>query len=182
MRAAYGEKTRDFFVHYTNSKLLIDFAGVKFFDSATVDTNMQEYLSETIRAVANMISRNVLARYPNVKVMIPHCGAYLPLMVPRMKSLTAVMQKNGLVGDIDWDRNLAALYYDLAGAHSPETIRMMLKITTPEHLLYGSDYPYVSQQILEKSLDRMKQYLSEEKDLQPYREIVLYKNAINLFQ
>lgn len=56
-----------FFVHYTNSKLLIDFAGVKIFDSATVDTNMQEYLSETIRAVANMISRNVLAPLPECK-------------------------------------------------------------------------------------------------------------------
>jgi predicted TIM-barrel fold metal-dependent hydrolase len=52
---------------------------------------MQEYLSETTRAVANLFSRNVLARYPNVKIVIPHCGAYLPLAVPRMKSLTAVM-------------------------------------------------------------------------------------------
>ena len=32
---------------------------------------MQEYLSETTRAVSNMISRNVLARYPNVKVVVP---------------------------------------------------------------------------------------------------------------
>ena len=31
---------------------------------------MQEYLSETTRAVSNMISRNVLARYPNVKVVV----------------------------------------------------------------------------------------------------------------
>ena len=36
---------------------------------------MQEYLSETTRAVTNMISRNVLARYPDVKVVVPHCGA-----------------------------------------------------------------------------------------------------------
>ena len=105
---------------------------------------MQEYLSETTRAVTNMISRNVPARYPDVKVVVPHCGAYLPLAVPRMKSLTPVMQKNKMVGDIDWEKNLAALYYDLAGAHSPEVIRMMLTITTPDHLLYGSDYPYVA--------------------------------------
>ena len=30
---------------------------------------MQEYLSETTRAVSNMISRNVLARYNNIKVV-----------------------------------------------------------------------------------------------------------------
>ena len=138
---------------------------------------MQEYLSETTRAVSNMISRNVLARYPNVKVVVPHCGAYLPLMVPRMKSLTSVMQANNLVDNIDWEANLAALYYDLAGAHSPEVIRMLLTITTPDHLLYGSDYPYVAPQVLTQSLQRMQQYLTDEPDLAPYKEMILHKNT-----
>ncbi len=40
MRAGYGEKTRDFFANKTNPMLLIDFAGVKIFESATVDTNI----------------------------------------------------------------------------------------------------------------------------------------------
>ncbi len=143
---------------------------------------MQEYLSETTRAVTNMISRNVLARYPDVKVVVPHCGAYLPLAVPRMKSLTPVMQANKMVGDINWEANLAALYYDLAGAHSPETIRMMLTITTPDHLLYGSDYPYVAPQVLTQGLARMKQYLTDEPDLAPFREMFLWKNAHQLFK
>ena len=138
---------------------------------------MQEYLSETTRAVSNMISRNVLARYNHIKVVVPHCGAYLPLSVPRMKSLTPVMQANKMVGEIDWEKNLAVLYYDLAGAHSPEVIRMLLTITTPDHLLYGSDYPYVSSQMLTQSLQHMKQYLTTEPDLAPFREMILYKNA-----
>ena len=142
---------------------------------------MQEYLSETTRAVANMITRNLLARYPNVKVVVPHCGAYLPLAVPRMKSLTAVMQANKLVGEIDWEANLNGLYYDLAGAHSPEVIRMMLTITTPDHLLYGSDYPYVAPQVLTAGLARMKQYLLEEADLKAYKDMFLFDNAIKLF-
>ena len=40
MRAGYGEKTRGFFANKTNPMLLIDFAGVKIFESATVDTNI----------------------------------------------------------------------------------------------------------------------------------------------
>ena len=143
---------------------------------------MQEYLAETTRAVSNMITRNVLARYTNIKVVVPHCGAYLPLAVPRMKSLTPVMQANKMVGEIDWEANLAALYYDLAGAHSPEVIRMMLTITTPGHLLYGSDYPYVAPQVLTQSLKRMKQYLTDEPDLSPYKDMILYKNAHQLFK
>ena len=143
---------------------------------------MQEYLAETTRAVSNMITRNVLARYNNIKVVVPHCGAYLPLAVPRMKSLTPVMQANKMVGEIDWEANLAVLYYDLAGAHSPEVIRMMLTITTPGHLLYGSDYPYVAPKILTQSLARMKQYLTDEPDLAPYKDIILYQNAHQLFK
>ena len=138
---------------------------------------MQEYLSETTRAVSNMISRNVLARYNNIKVIVPHCGAYLPLAIPRMKSLTPVMQTNKMVGEIDYEANLRALYYDLAGAHSPEVIRMLLTITTPDHLLYGSDYPYVAPQVLTQSLARMKDYLSKEPDLAPFKEMILWKNA-----
>ena len=40
MRAGYGEKTRGFFANKTNPMLLIDFAGVKIFESVTVDTNI----------------------------------------------------------------------------------------------------------------------------------------------
>ena len=138
---------------------------------------MQEYLSETTRAVSNMISRNVLARYNHIKVVVPHCGAYLPLAIPRMKSLTPVMQANKMVGEIDYEANLRTLYYDLAGAHSPEVIRMLLTFTTPNHLLYGSDYPYVAPQVLTQSLARMKDYLSKEPDLAPFKEMILWKNA-----
>ncbi|MBD5407403.1 MAG: N-6 DNA methylase [Treponema sp.] len=40
MRAGYGEKLRAFFANNVNPKILVDFAGVKVFESATVDTNI----------------------------------------------------------------------------------------------------------------------------------------------
>ncbi|WP_277561613.1 Eco57I restriction-modification methylase domain-containing protein [Elizabethkingia anophelis] len=40
MRAGYGENTREFFATNTNPILLIDFAGQKIFESATVDTSI----------------------------------------------------------------------------------------------------------------------------------------------
>lgn len=47
MRAGYGEKTREFFATQTNPMLLIDFAGVKIFESATVDTNILLFAKDT---------------------------------------------------------------------------------------------------------------------------------------
>lgn len=120
---------------------------------------MQEYLSETTRAVCNMISRNVLARYPNMRVVVPHAGAYLPIAIPRMRSLYPVMKQNGLVGEIDFEKNIACLYFDLAGSPSDETVQVLLTLTTREHLLYGSDYPYVAPQVIKNNMERMKSYL-----------------------
>ena len=59
---------------------------------------------------------------------------------------------------------------------------MMFTITTPDHLLYGSDYPYVAPQVLTQSLARMKQYFSDEPDLAPFKERILWKNANQLFK
>lgn len=58
MRAEYGEKTRFFFATKTNPELLIDFAGIKIFDSATVESNILRFSKsvnkhETICVVAN---------------------------------------------------------------------------------------------------------------------------------
>jgi type I restriction-modification system DNA methylase subunit len=47
MRAGYGEKTREFFATQTNPMLLIDFAGVKIFESATVYTNILLFAKDT---------------------------------------------------------------------------------------------------------------------------------------
>jgi len=68
-----------------------------------------------------------------------------------------------------------------ADAHSPEAIRLLLTITTPDHLLYGSDFPYAAPQVLTKGLQRMKQYLTTETDLAPYKDMILWKNADLLF-
>ena len=46
MRAGYGEATRKFFAEKTNPLQLIDFAGIKVFESATVDTNILIFAKE----------------------------------------------------------------------------------------------------------------------------------------
>ena len=63
MRAGYGEKTRQFLSEQTNPKLLIDFAGVKIFQNATVDTNIllfaKEKNSKSCRSVVSSKSDKI---------------------------------------------------------------------------------------------------------------------------
>ncbi len=111
---------------------------------AAVPLASYEYLAETTRAILNMVAHDVLVRYPDLKVVVPHCGSFLPNALPRFKGLLPVMVAQGYMRPVDVDANLSRLYFDLAGAATDEAIESLLTITEPSHILYGSDYPYVA--------------------------------------
>lgn len=147
---------------------------------ATTPLAVYEYPAETTRAVINMISRNVPARYPDVKFVVPHCGSFLPLAIPRMKAVHPAMVSKGFMQEIDWEANLRNLYYDLAGAATPEVVHTLLTITTSDHLLYGSDYPYQSDRVLKAGLERMRTWMSNDPALAPALSGILCENAKQL--
>ena len=148
----------------------------------TTPLAMYEYPAETTRAVVNMLARNILVRYPNLKLVVPHCGSFLPLALPRMKSILPAMVAQDYMQPIDWEANLSRLYFDLAGNPTPEVLHSLLTITTPDHILYGSDYPYLPDAVLKANLQRLKQMLAADEELAPYREDILWKNAERLFE
>ena len=148
---------------------------------ATTPLAMYEYPVETTRAVVNMLARNVLVRYPNLKVVVPHCGSFLPLTLPRMKSILPAMVKQGYMQPIDWNGNLSRLYFDLAGNPTPEVLHSLLTITSPDHILYGSDYPYLPDAVLKANLQRLKQTLAADEEFAGYADMFLWKNSEKLF-
>lgn len=147
----------------------------------TTPLAMYEYPAETTRAVVNMLARNVLVRYPDLKVVVPHCGSFLPLAVPRMQSILPAMVNQGYMHPIDWEGNLSRLYFDLAGNPTAEVLRLLLTITTPDHILYGSDYPYLPDAVLKANLQRLKQTLALDSELAIYADMFLWKNAEKIF-
>ncbi len=149
---------------------------------ATTPLAMYEYPAETTRAVVNMLSRNVLVRYPNLKVVVPHCGSFLPLALPRMKSILPAMVEQGYMQPINWEGNLSRLYFDLAGNPTIEVLRSLLTLTTPDHILYGSDYPYLPDVVLKANLQRLRQTLASDEELAEYADRFLWGNAGRLFE
>ena len=145
---------------------------------AAVPLASYEYLAETTRAILNMVAHDVLVRYPNLKVVVPHCGSFLPNALPRFKGLLPVMVKQGYMQTVDVDANISHLYFDLAGAATDDTIESLLTIAEPSHILYGSDYPYVAAPALvgaKKSLEaRLASHGLDPQD-------IFTKNAARLF-
>jgi predicted TIM-barrel fold metal-dependent hydrolase/quinol monooxygenase YgiN len=145
---------------------------------ADVPLASYEYLAETTRAILNLVAHDVLVRYPDLKVVVPHCGSFLPNALPRFKGLLPVMVKQGYMQPVDVDANVSRLYFDLAGAATDDAIRALLTITTADHLLYGSDYPYVAASALVGAKASLQQHLSS-LGLDP--RAVLSDNARRLF-
>lgn len=112
MRAGYGEKTRDFLSHNTDPQLLIDFAGVKIFESATVDTNILLFSKnknqhKTLCAVTNKQNKDSvrnLSVFVQQEGMVCDFASYEPwvILTPIEQS---IKRKIEVVGTPlkDWD-------------------------------------------------------------------------------
>lgn len=111
---------------------------------SSVPLAVYEYPAETTRAVVNMIAHNVPTRYPNIRFVIPHCGSFLPPALQRMRNLLPIVQKAGRMRGVDIEASTRNFYYDLAGGATEETLHSLLTVTTADHVLFGSDFPYVN--------------------------------------
>ena len=140
-----------------------------------------EYPAETTRAVINMIAHDVMVRYPDIKVVVPHAGSFLPYAIPRLRNGYPLLLSKGITKPFDIDGNLKNLYYDIAGGPSPEVIKMLLGITSPDHIMYGSDYAFVPSPILAKGLGNLVKAIDADPVLKPYKEMLLHENAERLF-
>lgn len=132
-----------------------------------------EYPVDTTRAVLNMLSNGTLTKFPNIKFIVPHCGSFLPYMKYRAGAMFKMLANMQMMPAVDINQDMEKLYFDLAGDPNKETLNMLLNITNKNHIVYGSDFPYVSTNILLKK----KKILDIELTKRLLLDEVYYKNA-----
>jgi hypothetical protein len=111
---------------------------------------MIEFLFDTTRAVADLILNGTIAANPDLELLVPHAGAALPLLAHRLASFARV-----LAPDVDVERDLARLHYDLAGHVFIRELDALLALTTADHLHYGSDWPFTPEPIAASASQRL---------------------------
>ena len=137
---------------------------------------MMEFLFDTTRAVTNMMLKGTFQRYPNIKFIIPHAGAFLSILADRVA--TAGMILPDLAPGLDVFGDLKRLYYDVAGMCLPRQLAALLSLVDTSHLLYGSDYPYTPDNaciMLAQGLDKTPLLTAEQ------RQAMYHDNAVGLF-
>lgn len=143
---------------------------------------MMEFFFDTTRTVINMILKGTLNRFPNIKFVIPHAGAFLTILAdriaPALQMVPSSFGEQIESGHIDIYGALKSLYYDVSGVCLPRQLADLMQIVDVDHLLYGSDYPYTPEHgcaFLATSLDKTN--LLNEKQ----RHSIYYDNALKLF-
>lgn len=110
---------------------------------------MLEFIFETTRSVTQMILSGTTTRYPDLRVVVPHAGAALPVLASRVEAFTSGQNREGRPTP-DLRAELRRLHYDLAGAPLPELLGALLQIADHQRLHYGSDWPFTPADACEK--------------------------------
>lgn len=135
-----------------------------------------EFIVDTTRAVINMIMHGTLERFPDIKVVVPHSGSFVPWLYSRLTSIQKVLSANGLLEPVDVERSSGKLYFDIAGPSVPVAIRSLLLITDTSHILYGSDYPYTPVEMIKT----MQEQLLTVPEIRQAEAAVFRENALRI--
>jgi 6-methylsalicylate decarboxylase len=164
----------------------------------TIQSSVLEFVFDTTRAVANLISSGTLKRYPNVRIILSHAGGAVPLFADRLidrSEIVALVQEAQAgraappspetlermlrAATEDAFELLRDLYYDTALSANPTVLGALQRLVPPSRILLGTDYPFAQEMGVRYSLDGLAAYeaFGEEE-----RETIESGTALALFQ
>ena len=103
-----------------------------------------EYFVETTRTFTNMVLHDTFDRFPHIKWVIPHAGAFLPILADRFESFALMIRFSDPDRRADMMQDMAHVYFDVAGFSEQKQLEMLLRNVSDSHLVYGSDTPYTA--------------------------------------
>jgi 6-methylsalicylate decarboxylase len=101
-----------------------------------------EFIFETTRAVVNLALTRTVDRFPGIRLVVPHGGAALPVLVDRVDRVGAALDRAAGRDRLDVRDVLRRMHYDVAGGTPDGLLPGLLSMVGPDRLLYGSDYPF----------------------------------------
>lgn len=114
-----------------------------------VDTNLvapnlpqpiTDYPHETTRTAVDLVVSNRVRSLKNTKIILAHAGGTLPYIAKRV----ALIGQLGLSPKSPEEilEDIGSFYFDLALSSTKMNVELLLQFTKPDHIMYGSDYPY----------------------------------------
>ena len=139
---------------------------------------MIEFMFETTRAVTNLLLTGTLDRFPNIRLIVPHAGAAIPVLADRIVGLSPALHLANPVDPDHFYATLRRLHYDLAGYPLPRLAPALLEIADPGRIFYGSDWPFTPLPIVTRLAGQMETTPLFDAAT---RSRILHDNAVELF-
>ena len=139
-----------------------------------------ELVFDTTRAIANLLYTGTLNRYPRIRFIMAHGGGATPFLLFRLSLMDKMPQVRERLPD-GVVAHVKRLYYDVAQAAAPATLRALLDVAEASHILFGSDYPFAvpdAEKVLRDTIDGISKFDGFDPAL---RRKVERENALALF-
>jgi predicted TIM-barrel fold metal-dependent hydrolase len=104
-----------------------------------------EYPFDTTRAIANLIYTGALDRHPNVRLQFAHLGGTATFLAHRLNSLATREPALAANASRSVFEYLARQYFDTGLSNNLAALTSTRLIAPLEHVVYGSDWPYLVQ-------------------------------------
>ena len=139
-------------------------------------TAVVDFPLDTTRMAVNLVVSGVTSRCPSVKIILAHAGGFLPFAATRFAVLLAnTSMKDKSVEYITGQ--LKSFYLDTA-LSTPDALPSLLAWAKPDHILFGSDNPYITSEQQQFFTDKLDQY----KEFRPRQlEMINSENAEAIF-
>ena len=124
--------------------------------------------------VLHHIARKLPARYPNIKMIVPHLGGIIPMLLNRLDNQAPQQHP-----DLPEKPSITArrFYYDTVGHGSQAALACAAEAFGADHLLTGSDYPVL---LGFESYRETFDYINQSRLPAGEIQAILHENAANL--
>ena len=99
-----------------------------------------DFLLDTVRAATNLVLHGVPRRFPNLRFILAHAGGFPPYASHRIAVVVAGLTGCTMAEALE---DLSDFYFETALSASPAALPSLLAFARPDHVLFGSDWPFV---------------------------------------
>ena len=104
-----------------------------------VPDSMNEYDFNITRAVTSLLVNGTLSRCPDIRFIIAHSGATIPMLAGRIRDRVPKQAESRIPNGTYYE--FKKLYYEIAHASFPWAMAALLKLAPISQILFGTDYP-----------------------------------------
>jgi len=112
-----------------------------------VGDSWSEVPQDTTRAALSLMFSGSLPKMRDIKFLWSHGGGTIPMIAERVDWLSSKQMPNGAREKVLPEGPMAEFkrfYYDTANAGYPGSIAALTKLVDTSHIVFGTDYPYVT--------------------------------------